>query len=83
MSYKIKLFNGTEVHRHVDSIKRRDSSLVATEVTHDFEVATEATPDFEGPTVESTDHKNTQSQLISSTPRVSETPEQSELLTGL
>ena len=75
LSYKIKLTDGTEVHRHVDSIKQR-LNTAATAVS-------EVAPDFEGPTIESETQEIRQSQLVSPTPRLSQPPEQSELLTGL
>ena len=45
LSYKIKLTDGTEVRRYVDSIKQR-LIIIATAVS-------EVTQDFEGPTIES------------------------------
>ena len=75
LSYKIKLTDGTEVRRHVDSIKQR---LITTAT-----VISEVAQDFEGPTIESGTQEIRQSQLVSPTPRLSQPPEQSELLTGL
>ena len=74
-TYKIKLTDGTEVRRHVDSIKQR----LITTATAISEIA----QDFEGPIIESETQEIRQSQLVSPTPRLSQPPEQSELLTGL
>lgn len=58
LSYKIKLTDGTEVRRHVDSIKQR---LIATATAvNEVQVA----QDFEGPTIESETQEITRSQLV-------------------
>ena len=75
LSYKVRLNDGTEVRRHVDSVKQRTS----------FVVVAEETSDFEGPYINSesvADH-NTPSELVSSTPSITEPTGQSELSTGL
>ena len=73
LSYKVKLNNGTEVHRHVDSVKQRSNPVVVTE---------EAT-DFEGPFTESVVDQDSTSQLVSATISITQPAEQSELSTGL
>ena len=79
LSYKVRLNNGTEIRRHVDSVKQRTGTVDVAEVA-------EETPDFEGPYISAepvADH-NSPSQLISSTPSIVTGPsEQSELSTGL
>jgi len=72
LSYKVKLTDGNIVCRHVDSVKQR---IIPT-------AATETSSEFEEPTIKSTATENGQSQLVSSTPRIFQPPEQSEL-TGL
>ena len=75
LSYKVRLNDGTEVRRHVDSVKQRTSSVVVAEETSDFE----------GPYISSesvADH-NTPSELVSSTQSITEPTGQSELATGL
>ena len=75
LSYKVRLNDGTEVRRHVDSVKQRTS----------FVVVAEETSDFEGPYInsESVSDHNTPSELVSSTPSIIEPTGQSELSTGL
>ena len=64
LSYKVRLNDGTEVRRHVDSVKQRTSSVVVAEETSDFE----------GPCIsfESVIDHNTPSELVSSTPSITE-----------
>ena len=73
LSYKIKLTDGTIISRHVYSVKKRHGTMA---------VDTE-TAEFEGPTIESETQRIEQSQLVATSPRLSQSTEQSELTTGL
>ena len=60
---------------HVDSLKQRHNNPAI--------VISKVAPELEGPTIESATQELIDSQLVSTTPRVSQPLEQSELLTGL